>query len=277
MAYRQSTVDEGKIARLQKEGRGLGRGAEYKPWLMIYDLPSKGRSHRVFGTKTRRIHHFLSDIEWRLFLHLDWCDEVADIREQFPLDRLVTRQIATSMGVRHPTDTGNKTPLVMTTDFLVDVLQEGKLRQEACAVKPSADLKRGRVLEKLEIERRYWIEKGVSYRIVTDLDFSPIVTKNLQWLRTLAFTSQSEPWAGFHRDQAEAVLQAIPLHAPLTLRQFCARMDQDLELSPGSTLTLVRHLLLSKIVAVDLTRPLNDHRSMADFLLRSPVAGREVG
>ncbi|WP_241419497.1 TnsA endonuclease N-terminal domain-containing protein [Acidiphilium multivorum] len=154
MAYRQSTVDEGKIARLQKEGRGLGRGAEYKPWLMIYDLPSKGRSHRVFGTKTRRIHHFLSDIECRLFLHLDWCDEVADIREQFPLDRLVTRQIATSMGVRHPTDTANKTPLVMTTDFLVDVLQEGKLRQEACAVKPSADLKKRRVLEKLEICQR---------------------------------------------------------------------------------------------------------------------------
>lgn len=44
MAYRQSTVDEGKIARLQKEGRGLGRGAEYKPWLMIYDLPSKALS-----------------------------------------------------------------------------------------------------------------------------------------------------------------------------------------------------------------------------------------
>lgn len=46
MAYRQSTVDEHKIARLQKEGRGLGRGAEYKPWLMIYDLPSKGRLPR---------------------------------------------------------------------------------------------------------------------------------------------------------------------------------------------------------------------------------------
>lgn len=277
MAYRQSAVDEGEIARLHKEGRGQGRGAGYRPWLTTYDLASKGRSHRVVGTKTGRIHHFLSDIEWRLFLHLDWCDEVTDIREQFPLDRLVTRQIATGIGVRHPTDTASKTPLVMTTDFLVDVLQDGKLRQEACAVKPSTDLKKRRVLEKLEIERRYWIEQGVSYRIVTDLDFSPVVTKNLQWLRTLAFTSQSEPWAGFHRDQAEAVRQAIRLHAPLTLRQFCARMDQDLALAPGSTLTLVRHLLLSKAVAVDLTRPLNDHRSMADFLLRSPVAGREVG
>ena len=44
MAYRQSTVDERKIARLQKEGRGLGRGAEYKPWLTIYDLASRAFS-----------------------------------------------------------------------------------------------------------------------------------------------------------------------------------------------------------------------------------------
>jgi hypothetical protein len=52
----------------------------------------------VFGRKTGRIHHLLSDIEWRLFLHLEWCDLVSDIREPFPLDRAATRQSQAGAG-----------------------------------------------------------------------------------------------------------------------------------------------------------------------------------
>jgi hypothetical protein len=102
MVYRRRSTDEDKIGRLYKEGRGQRRGAEYLPWLAIYDVPSRGRSHRVLGRKTSRIHHFLSDIEWRLFLHLDWCDDVTDIREQFPLGRDSTRRISESLGVATP-------------------------------------------------------------------------------------------------------------------------------------------------------------------------------
>ena len=61
-------------------------------------------------------------------------------------------------------------PLVMTTDFVVDVLRGGKLVTEALAFKPSAELEKPRTLEKLQIERRYWCEQSVPWRIVTELD-----------------------------------------------------------------------------------------------------------
>ena len=32
-----------------KEGRGQGYLKDYKPWITIRDVSSKGRSHRVFG------------------------------------------------------------------------------------------------------------------------------------------------------------------------------------------------------------------------------------
>lgn len=276
VAYRRNSVDEAKIARLCKEGRGQGRGADYLPWLKIYDVASKGRSHRVFGRKTGRIHHLLSDIEWRLFLYLDWCDEVTDIREQFPLNREVTCRIAEGLGVGHPKDTVTKTPLVMTTDFLVDLSRGGKTCHEACYVKPSSELRKNRVLEKLEIERRFWAEQGIPLRIFTEQEFSPILTKNLQWLRTLSFNNQSAPSAGFHQEQAEAVLVAIPRFGHLDLRQFCNRMDNELSLEPGSTLALIRYLLSEKTVSVDLTVPLNDHRQMSDFKPRGAIVGQEV-
>jgi hypothetical protein len=84
MVYQRYAMDENKIARFYKEGRGQGHGAEYLPWLTISDVPSHGRSHRVKGRKTGRIHHLLSDKEWRTFLFLDWCDDVTDIREHAP-------------------------------------------------------------------------------------------------------------------------------------------------------------------------------------------------
>ncbi|OYQ89098.1 hypothetical protein B9T10_07315 [Wohlfahrtiimonas chitiniclastica] len=40
-----------------KEGRGSGEGSLYKPWITVRDIPSSGRSHRVYGYKSRRTHH----------------------------------------------------------------------------------------------------------------------------------------------------------------------------------------------------------------------------
>lgn len=191
MAHRRNSLDEGKIARRYKEGWGQGRGIDYLPWLTIHDVNSRGRSHRAYGRKTGRIHHFLSDIEWRLFLHLDWCDDVSDIREQFPLDRTITRRIAENLGIRHPTYAKTKVPFVMTTDFLVDFSRDGKLLQEACFVKPACELEKPRVLELLEIERRFWGEQKIEFRMFTEREFSKTLTKNLEWLRSLSFDNQS--------------------------------------------------------------------------------------
>lgn len=276
MANRKVGIDEAKIARLYKEGRGQGQGADYVPWLKIYDIASQGRSHRAFGFKARRIHHLLSDGEWRTFLHLDRCDDVIDVREQFPLDRKITCRIAESLDIRHPMDAGGKTPQVMTTDFLVDVSRDGKLKLEACAVKLARDLENARTLEKLEIERRFWSEQKVPWRIFTDKDFNPVVMTNLEWLQNLDFSLQSEPWGGFHRKQSEAVCRAISRLSTLSLREFCRVMDQELALEIGSTLTLMRHLLLTRSVTADLTVPLNDRRLMADFSLVTPLAERDV-
>ena len=87
MAKRRYGIDEEKLARFLKEGRGQGTGANYLPWLTVQDVSSLGLSSRMHSRKTGREHHLLSKIEAGLFLILDWSDSVVDIREQFPLDR----------------------------------------------------------------------------------------------------------------------------------------------------------------------------------------------
>ena len=58
-------------------------------WSSIFRAIPTGYSHR-----TKRIHHLLSDLEFAAFLLLDNNPSVTDIREQFPLIRDDTRDIA---------------------------------------------------------------------------------------------------------------------------------------------------------------------------------------
>lgn len=248
MASRRYGFDEDKIARFQKEGRGQGRGASYKPWLTIRDVASHGRSHRIAGIKTSRVHHFLSDIERDVFYLFDWADAVTDIREQYPLDRERSRRISADLDIKHPRDAA--TEIVMTTDFLVDISLEGKLRQLARAVKPVSELEKPRVIEKLEIERRYWVQQGVDWGIITERDIPEAMVTNIAWLHPYITLDQlTAPYDGYYQEKALLLLRALPSHPATTLRQFCLAMDEQLAMHVGDSLLLIRHLLVQKVIS----------------------------
>ena len=120
MAKSLNGLTEIHIAKRIKEGRGQGSGANYKPWLRIHEVPSQGLSHRIYSFKTKRTHHLLSNLELGVFLTLDWMDHVQDIREQYPLLRDETIEIASTNGIKHPNIRGINQ--VMTSDFLIDNL-----------------------------------------------------------------------------------------------------------------------------------------------------------
>ena len=110
--------------------RAVGR--DWKPWLTVGRLtPFVGTSNRIGGRTTGRVRHYLSDIEWNAFLIYDWAASVVDIREQVPLDRGETAAIAEAMGVRHLMDPRTTVPVVMTTDFLLDTVVDGRAMQVA--------------------------------------------------------------------------------------------------------------------------------------------------
>ena len=260
MARRRYSFDEDKIALFHKEGRGKGRGADYKPWLTVQDVPSQGRVHRLRGLKTGRQHHLLSDIEWRHFLLFDWADDVEDIREQFPLDRNVTRQIADEMCVRHPTDPTTKAQLVMSTDLVVDVIRDGRLVTLARAIKPSTELAKPRTLEKLEIERRYWVEQGINWGILTEKEIPMTIVAAILWVHAYGYLDNlRQPYSGYYEEKAEQIQREL-LGRPgqLTIRQFCAEMDGLLNIETSEALFLIRHLLAKKSIRCDMNQVLDD-------------------
>lgn len=174
--YFQSDVT---VQRWIKEGRGAGRGHDYKPWLTVRDVPSRGLSHRVFGHRSQRIHHLLSKLELAVFLILEWQPTTLDIREQFPLQLDATLELAKQHGIAHPPKTGEAQ--VMTSDFLVDT-SHPKIPKFVIQAKYAEELAKPRVIEKLELERRYWQQKGIPWFLVTERDISSTAFRNIECL-----------------------------------------------------------------------------------------------
>lgn len=184
---RRSPITNDDIDRWKAQGLGFGEGVTYKPWIDVRCFSSRGRMSRRPGVTTRRMHHLFSDNEDHFFLMADYASAVVDIREQFPLfPESCTQEIAQSMGVRHPRYPCSTTPVVMTTDFLLTVVNESGTRFLAAWSIKSADELRGRrrksVLAKLEIERRYWTQRGVVWHLFSSESFDDIVIGNLDWL-----------------------------------------------------------------------------------------------
>jgi len=179
MAKHRRTWNNSTFDKYLREGRGQGVGVEYMPWICIQDFPSLGMVSRVSGATTGRIHHLMSNLELSLFYLLDWSDDVKDIREQYPLLDLANAiTIAENAKIRYPYDTKSGFPYVLTSDFCIETAQGTMI----LSVKPSSELKKSRVREKLEIERRYWIERGVEWSIMTENEINSVKARNIEWL-----------------------------------------------------------------------------------------------
>lgn len=82
----------------------------------------------------KRVHHLLSDTEFKYCLLLDFCPQVIDIKEQFALLPYgETSVIATELKLRHPRFDKSVTPFVMSTDLVVTTLDRRTGLESVCA------------------------------------------------------------------------------------------------------------------------------------------------
>ncbi|WP_088014531.1 TnsA endonuclease N-terminal domain-containing protein [Gottfriedia acidiceleris] len=265
MAKRKRVLTEKKIDQFEKEGRGQGEKENYKPWFNIQDVSSHGLSTRVMGWKTNRIHHFLSKNETNFFYECEWNLHVKDIREQFPLHRIDTLEIAKEKGIKHPVDPHSKTPIVMTTDFLLTLEIDGQKKLVARTVKPSSDLENGRTLEKFEIEREYWERQGIDWGIYTELETQKDFVNNVEWLHGAYY---------LHNDFQQSVYEALLYQLKLSLQNYgkpiikvLVDFENKFNLENGLGVELFKHLICRKKVEVNISKRIQLHFNVEDIIL----------
>ena len=162
--------------------RGTGHGADYKPWIYVYELPGhSGIHHNLIDWKHGRQTHLLSSGELWQYLITRWDDNVIDIREQFPLDLEVTKELfGQYKNFKHPCDKNGLRR--MTSDLLVDY-KDG--HQAVFSVKYSRKLLLEKtkhtesMIKKLWIEKQYWQGRDVEWNLVFTDEMNRILAENI--------------------------------------------------------------------------------------------------
>lgn len=236
MAKRRRTWSQSRYEEYVKAGRGQGEGASYKPWISVQSFSSNGVATRIFGYKTRRVHHLLSRNELNYFYLLEWSDKVLDIREQFPLlDIKLAAGIASKAGIKYPRDNISGFPYVLTCDFMITTKSGLKAR----TIKNTKDLYNPRTLEKLEIERRYWKERNVEWYVVTENEIPIEKAKNIEWVYTSAELPEYLMAPVYH----EAILSRL---TDQPLKYAAEWFDRNYGFPSGTGLRLIKHMLWTK-------------------------------
>lgn len=246
MSKRVRSWSKSKYEQYMKAGRGQGESSSYLPWISVHDFSSLGMVSRIAGHKTKRVHHFLSRNELNYFFLLEWSDKVLDIREQFPLaDVELAADIAQKAGIEYPHDNVSGFPYVLTCDFMITTADGLKARTIKCA----SELNNKRTVEKLEIERRYWEQVGVDWKIVTEREIPMQRCRNIEWLYVAADVPE------YLASLREVFRSQIQTAAPVG--EVAEVFDEQYGLPHGSGLRLLKNMLWHKELICDMEHPLN--------------------
>lgn len=238
-----------------KQGRGKGDRETYKPFLRIRDFSSKGRTHRPKGQLIDRHHELFSDLEYFYFCHFDFADDIHDIKEQFNLDLAETIQISSGLNIKHSPENGEE-KYVMTVDFLI-IKKDGT--QIVFSVKPSSELGKKRVLEKLEIERVYWTSRGIEWILVTEKELDLVVLKNLKQFREAYVLKK--PFI----DTFIAQLKKFDWTSTIKLREVILEASKNSKITFGKGREIFTHLIAKKVIRFDYTKPFSIDMPIYDF------------
>jgi hypothetical protein len=261
MPKRNIKWNKSKYERFLREGRGKGEGSGYKPWISIYDMPSRGFASRIMSNKTGRIHHFFSLNQSRVFYLLSWDDSVLDIREHFPLLDLDASLLDT-YGLDMKKYYDEEAPYVLTTTFLVTM----KTGLSAISVTNSNELNRKYYIDMLEIIRRYWKTKGIPWKIITNKDIPVQTAKNIEWI-----ISNNGNYAEGLDDVVslikERIIRAIKEDS-ISLNKLFKSIDSGFSIEPGSSLSIFKGMLMSKEIEFDMDKKIDLVRTPNEMLLR---------
>lgn len=236
-----------KELKHKKEGRGQGHAHGYKPGTYVGEFSSQGNTTRAPGIKTQRGHEFFSDGETNYYHIFEFLPGVTDIREQYLLNKEDTLRIAQEAGIKHSTVPTTTFFNEMTTDFLIDFTDvSGRITQKAFEVKTRSDLndpkKAYRIIEKVEIQRRYWKEKGVEFFILIKEDISHELITNITAIHYHNIHNTISIFDTEMVNLIEELLFTYLTHK-MPISQVTNQLDQQFSLKEGSSLAILYSMI----------------------------------
>lgn len=257
MTNRSKEWTDAKLKTRIQEGRGQG-DKEYQPWLKVADTPSRGRVTRIFSRKMNRTMHLLSDMQTMYYYLLEFDDRVQFVKEQYPLMDLMDIVAELDEPLLKRLSNSDGTPHIVVTTFLVTAKDvKGNVYTFARSLKAIAELEKRAVLERLEIQRRYFNNLNIDWSIITEDEINYIKSRNIEWvlpaLNILDYGIAEEKVKIY----GPALIDSLLNNPSRSLNVLLESFERKMRLGAGTGLFLYRHFIASKQIEVNLDIELN--------------------
>lgn len=271
-------VSKKSIANLNRWKRDIQ--VNYRPFLTVKSVNKVGRRHCAFCCEQNREIHLLSDGEFRAYLILKSLPGTIAVMEQYALDIDETVEIANELGVVHPRKYMTNTAIIMTTDFVVECMVNSEVKRIAYTFKYSNQIyentttrtplaKSWRTWQKFDIERHYWQNKGVAYRIITELDATKEYSWNIQFCESYRDLSVSKETLALFINEFYETWFFRQKH---TLKDLCMAVSKSISITPELSMKIFKHAVYHSYLQIEHKECLRPFRSVN--LLNAPKQRR---
>ncbi len=237
----------------------VAKERKHKVSLKVTTFSSKGRATRIYGYKTKKIHHLQSDNQLRTFLILEWSDMVKDIEENVELKDL-EKTIYNVENLRldkfRDKETGKLYKL--HTNFLITINRSNIEEQVAISVKSLSEIERKTVIEKMEIEKRYWKTKDINFYVITEKEIDKQLVENIIWAREVLIDKSIENKEEF----SEKLYYFLQNNMEKRLADVLNIFDKEENLKTGTGLFILRYLTAKKEIEINMKEKLNFNNSI---------------
>lgn len=224
--------------------------------LKVTTFSSKGRVSRICSNKCKdKVVHLQSDNQLRLFMMLEWNEYVKKIEVNVELDELEeTLTDIDNLKLYKFRDKETGELFKLHTNFLVTLKPyRGRDEQRAISVKSISELERKTVIEKLEIERRYWEQKGIRFSIITEKEIDRQMADNIMWVRE----TRSDKSLRNKGELAEKLYYFIQGNQDMITNKILEDFDKKEGVKEGTGLFLFRYLIADKQIEVDMNKSID--------------------
>jgi len=231
--------------------------------LKVTTFSSNGRASRVYGYKTKKIHHLQSDNQLRTFLILEWSNKIKDIQENIEL-KDVEATIYNVDNLRLDKFRNKETNELyqLHTNFLATIKNDNEEMQVAISVKSISELERKTVIEKIEIERRYWKAKQIKFYIITEKEINKQFVENIKWVREVLVNNSIE----IKEEIAEKLYYFLQNNVECTVINMLDEFDKVENLKFGTALFILRYLIAKKEIEINMKEKLDLNKLIQDLI-----------
>ena len=193
----------------------------------------------------------------------EWDDEIVDIREHYPLLDLV-EVVKDNKDLKQEFFTNKEPPYILTTTFLLTLRNRKYI---ARTIKSAGELEKKSVLERLEIERRYWAAKQIDFGIITQKEIPTKMVKNIEWIHSSLYTYEERGLTENSLENYCNILIDKFRDNKHSIRKITSDFDKENNVSDGTGLFIFKYLLASKHIYIDMNESIDITESRPKIII----------